>query len=222
MFARDGEMPQAESKTYTAQASWRDLAAAAFRAFVTDDQAAKMAGEFHVGLMNHGSDHVGVDMAVWEAHEALVAMALYEAHAQCHLDVVGGEWKRLAPAPNLVLCRGPNLLKSPNTCRLIKCMRKLRPWKLVSAVWAFPSGQGDGLPCFGVAPRVGVMDSHACGYASLHLCDEVASHQGSLEDVDVFLIPLAKGFIKEVLCIINVDRSVQVPSTIPENGWEGK
>ena len=30
-----------------------------------------------------------------------MALALYEAHAQCRLDVVGGEWKRLAPAPNV-------------------------------------------------------------------------------------------------------------------------
>ena len=50
----------------------------------------------------------------------------------------------------------------------------------------------------------------------------------SLCDVHFFLyatynkkkINLPKGFIKEALRIINADRSVQVPSTIPENGWE--
>ena len=41
-----------------------------------------------------------------------------------------------------------------------------------------------------------------------------------MDDVDV--TPLPKGFIKEALRIINADRSVRVPSTIPENGWEGK
>ena len=32
--------------------------------------------------------------------------------------------------------------------------------------------------------------------------------------------PLPKGFIKEAQRIINADRSVRVPGTIPENGWE--
>ena len=63
-------------------------------------------------------------------------------------------------------------------------------------------------------------DGWSCGYDSLHVCDEVASHRGSLEDVDV--TPLPKGFIKEALRIINADRSIRVPSTIPENGWEGE
>ena len=63
-------------------------------------------------------------------------------------------------------------------------------------------------------------DGWSCGYQSLHLCDEVAGHKGSLEDVDV--TPLPKGFIKEALRIINSDRSVRAPGTIPENGWEGE
>ena len=63
-------------------------------------------------------------------------------------------------------------------------------------------------------------DGWSCGYESLHLCDEVAGHRGSLEDVDV--TPLPKGFIKEALRIINADRSVSVPGTILENGWEGE
>ena len=50
----------------------------------------------------------------------------------------------------------------------------------------------------------------------------MADHQGSLEDVDVILTPLLKGFIKEALRIINADRSVPVPGTTPENGWEGE
>ena len=65
-------------------------------------------------------------------------------------------------------------------------------------------------------------DGWSCGYESLHLCDEVAGHQGSLEDVDVILTPAPKGSIKEALRTINADRSVRVPGTIPENGWEGE
>ena len=67
----------------------------------------KMAGEFHVALMNRRLHQTSIDIAVqWvapslEAHEALSAMALYEAHAQCRLDVVGEEWKMLAPAPDV-------------------------------------------------------------------------------------------------------------------------
>ena len=61
-------------------------------------------------------------------------------------------------------------------------------------------------------------DGWSCGYQSLHLCDEVANQRGSLDDVVV--TPLPKGFIKEALHIINADRSVRVPGTIPENGWE--
>ena len=61
-------------------------------------------------------------------------------------------------------------------------------------------------------------DGWSCGYQLLHLCDEVANHRGSLDDVVV--TPLPKGFIKEALRIINADRSVRVPGTIPENGWE--
>ena len=36
------------------------------------------------------------------------------------------------------------------------------------------------------------------------------------------MTPLPRGFIKEALRIINADCSVRVPSTIPENGWEGE
>ena len=58
----------------------------------------------------------------------------------------------------------------------------------------------------------------SCGYQSLHLCDEVANQRGSLDDVVVTRLP--EGFIKEALRIINADRSVRVPGTIPENGSE--
>ena len=63
-------------------------------------------------------------------------------------------------------------------------------------------------------------DGWSCGYQSLHLCDEVAGHRGSLDDVDD--TPLPKRFVKEALRIINADCSVQIPSTIPDNGWEGE
>ena len=65
-------------------------------------------------------------------------------------------------------------------------------------------------------------DGWSCGYELLHLCDEVAGHEESLEDVDVILALLPKGFIKEAPRIINADRSVQVPGTILENEWEGE
>ena len=51
-------------------------------------------------------------------------------------------------------------------------------------------------------------DGWSCGYESLRLCDEVAGHEGSLEDVDVVLTHVPKGFIKEALRIINADPSV--------------
>ena len=74
----------------------------------------------------------------------------------------------------------------------------------------------------GVAAQAGALgfqeDDWSCGYQSLHLCDEVANQRGSFDDVVV--TPLPKGFIKEALRIINANRSVQVPGTIPENGWE--
>ena len=57
-------------------------------------------------------------------------------------------------------------------------------------------------------------DGWSCGYQSLH----VPGQRGSLDNVVVTLLP--KGFIKEALRIINADRSVRVPATIPENGWE--
>ena len=50
----------------------------------------------------------------------------------------------------------------------------------------------------------------------------MAGHRGSLADVDVILTLLPEGFIKEALRIINADRSVRVPGTIPEYGWEGE
>ena len=58
-------------------------------------------------LVNRRLDHVGPDKGVqwgapsWEAHEAVLAMALYETHAQWRLNVVAGEWKRQVHAPNV-------------------------------------------------------------------------------------------------------------------------
>ena len=65
-------------------------------------------------------------------------------------------------------------------------------------------------------------DGWSCGFESLHLCDEVVGHHGSPQEIDVTLAPLPKGFIEEALCIINADRSVPVPGTILEKGWEEK
>ena len=48
----------------------------------------------------------------------------------------------------------------------------------------------------------------------------IAASLRRLDNVDV--TPLPKGFIKEAPRMINANRSVQVPSTIPENGWEGE
>ena len=63
-------------------------------------------------------------------------------------------------------------------------------------------------------------DGWSCGYESIY--DEVAGHQESLEGIAVILTPLPKRFIKEALRITNADRSVRVPGTFPENGWEGE
>ena len=82
-FAGDVEMPQAVSESYEKWAQWRDHVAAAFRAFIGDDLAAKKVGEYHAELMHRGLDRAGVDMATeWaapssEPHEALLMMALY-------------------------------------------------------------------------------------------------------------------------------------------------
>ena len=81
------------------------------------------------------------------------------------------------------------------------------------------SDDREGLHWFGLPRALSFQkDGWLRGYESPHLCDEVALHRGSLEDVDVILTHLPKGFIKEPLHIINADRSVRVPGTIPENG----
>ena len=91
-------MPQAASESYERWSSWRDHVSATFRAFLSDDAAAKRAGEYHVELM-----HRGVDVATaWaapsvEPHEALLMMGLYETHARWKLDVVAGEWRHVNP-----------------------------------------------------------------------------------------------------------------------------
>ena len=96
VFAGDVEMPQAASEAFARWAAWRDSAEATFQAFISDDQAAKLVGEYHVTLMNRRLDQAEVDKAVqwavpsWEAHEALLAMALYETHAQWRLDMHHG------------------------------------------------------------------------------------------------------------------------------------
>ena len=53
-------------------------------------------------------------------------------------------------------------------------------------------------------------------------CDDEDPHQGRLENGDVTLTPLPRGFFKEAMRIINPDRSVQVPGTMLDNGWEGE
>ena len=102
-FAGDVDMPQAASESYERWSSWRDHVSATFRAFLSDDAAAKRAGEYHVELMHRGLDWAGVDVATaWaapsvEPHEALLMMGLYEAHARWKLDVVAGEWRHVSP-----------------------------------------------------------------------------------------------------------------------------
>ena len=106
-FVGDVHMPQAVSESYEKWAQGRYHAAATFRAFLSDDLAAKKAGEYHAELMNRGLDEAGVDMATeWaarsaEPHEALLMMAFYDNHAPWRLDVVVGEWRHINPlAPN--------------------------------------------------------------------------------------------------------------------------
>ena len=63
-FAKDMYMPQAVSESYEKWAQRRDHVAATFRAFLSDDVAAKKAGEYDVELMHRGLDQAGVDMAI--------------------------------------------------------------------------------------------------------------------------------------------------------------
>ena len=105
VFAGDVDIPQAVSESYEKWAQWRDHVAAAFRAFVGDDLAAKMAAEYHVEVMHRALDQVGVDMATeWAAppakpHEAVLMMAIYENHTRWRLDVDAGEWCHINPPP---------------------------------------------------------------------------------------------------------------------------
>ena len=75
-FAGDVDMPHAVSESYEKWGEWRDHVAATFRAFLSDDLAAK-AGEYHVERMNRWFHQAAVDMAT----ECLM-MALYENHAR--------------------------------------------------------------------------------------------------------------------------------------------
>ena len=70
-FAGDMDMPQAVSESYEKWAQWRDHVAATFRAFLSDEWAAKKAGECHVELMHRRLDQAGVDMTTeWAAPSA--------------------------------------------------------------------------------------------------------------------------------------------------------
>ena len=62
-FAGDIDMPQAASESYEKWALWRDHVSPTFRAFLSDDMAAKRAGEYHVELMHRSLDQAGVDVA---------------------------------------------------------------------------------------------------------------------------------------------------------------
>ena len=107
-FARDVDMPQVASESHQKWAHWIDHVVTTFCAFLSDDLAAKKAGEYHVERMC-GLDQAGVDVATtWaapsaEAHEALLMMALYEKHARWRLDVVVGEWRHINPRPRPLL-----------------------------------------------------------------------------------------------------------------------
>ena len=57
---------------------------------------------------------------------------------------------------------------------------------------------------------------------AINRCIFVTNWLAIVEDADVILTLLPKGFIREALRIINAECSVQVPGTIPENGWEDK
>ena len=102
-FAGDVDVPQAASESYEGWSLWRDHVSATFRAFLSDDMAAKKAGEYHVELMHRGLDQASVDVATaWaapsvEPHEALLMVGLYESHARWKLDVVAGKWRHMNP-----------------------------------------------------------------------------------------------------------------------------
>ena len=55
-FVGDVDMPQAVNESYEKWAQWRDHVAATFHAFLSDDLAAKKAGEYHVELMHRELD----------------------------------------------------------------------------------------------------------------------------------------------------------------------
>ena len=101
-FAGDVDMPHTASESYGRWSLWRDHVSATFWAFLSDDAAAKKAGEYHVELMHRGLEQ-GVDVATARAapsvepHEALLMMGLYESHARWKLDVVAGEWRHMNP-----------------------------------------------------------------------------------------------------------------------------
>ena len=102
-FAGDVDMPRAASEVYGEWTQWRDHVAATFRVFLSDDMAAKKAGEYHMEVMHRGLDQVGVDVAtLWadpsaEPHEGLLIMALYESHPRWKLNVVAGERRHMNP-----------------------------------------------------------------------------------------------------------------------------
>ena len=102
-FAGDVDMPQAANESYERWSLWRDHVSATFRVFLSDDVAAKKAGEYQVELMHRGLDQAGVDVATaWaapsvEPHEALLMMGIYESHARRKLDVMVGEWRHMNP-----------------------------------------------------------------------------------------------------------------------------
>ena len=52
LFAGDVEMPQEASETFAGWAAWRHSAEVTIRVFISADQAAKLAAEYHVMLMH--------------------------------------------------------------------------------------------------------------------------------------------------------------------------
>ena len=108
--------------------------------------------------------------------------------------------------------------------------RKVLHWFICAVgckvpVWAFKVWIWEPLPTTSlVSPTLkrlqqNIVSTHAhalgfqkydwsCGLESLHLCDKVVGHHGSLEDIDVLPVPLPKGCIEEALRIINANHSV--------------
>ena len=160
-------------------------------------------------------------MAVTYIVTRLKKMKRYEANEA----IRGGlAWRR----PHIFIVNSDNVRGFHWFVCAMDCM--LPVWAFKVWIWEPLSGTSAIQPMLVLLRKKGVStrarglgfqeDGWSFGFQSLHICDEVVAHTGSLEDIDVLLSPVPGGFIKEALRIINADRAVRLPGTIPQKGWE--